>query len=169
MFRLQKVKAQGLLNFDRNHLKLFGIDEKLPKDSGKIFVLKICQKCSTSGQKTWRGWLWKLKICTEANQTLLFKRLKNNFFTVAPFRVQISPKYFHLLEPRNNQLVLNIWNTSFLQPVKISIDSLAAVASFQLAPKYMLISESNFQIFHSETIVSLENGGDRANFSIAVI
>ena len=98
MFRLQKVKAQGLLNFDRNHPKLFGIDEKLPKDSGEIFVLKICQKCSTSGQKTWRGWLWKLKICTEANQTLLFKRLKT---AVAPFIVQISPKYFHSLEPQN--------------------------------------------------------------------
>jgi hypothetical protein len=38
-------KAQILLNLDQNHLKLFGIGEKLPKDSGKIvFFLGIFPK-----------------------------------------------------------------------------------------------------------------------------
>ena len=32
---LQKVKAQILLDFDRNHMKLFGTDEKLLKDLGE--------------------------------------------------------------------------------------------------------------------------------------
>ena len=30
-----------MLNFDRNHLKLFETDEKVPKDSGQIFVKKV--------------------------------------------------------------------------------------------------------------------------------
>ena len=34
---VKKVKAQILLNFGRNHLKLFGTGEKLPKDSGNFF------------------------------------------------------------------------------------------------------------------------------------
>ena len=38
---------------------------------------------------------------------------------------------------------------------------------FNLSPIYIK-SESNFQIFHCETIVSLENGGKGANFSNAV-
>ena len=37
----------------------------------------------------------------------------------------------------NIQLVPNIWSTSFHQPVKISNGSLAAVASFELVPKYI--------------------------------
>ena len=44
---LKKVKAQILLNFGRNHLKLFGTGEKLPKDSGKFLLLDFCQKCGT--------------------------------------------------------------------------------------------------------------------------
>ena len=47
--------------------------------------------------------------------------------------VQISPKYLHLLEPHNIELIPIIWNTSFNQPVKISI------ASFQLVPIYISI------------------------------
>ena len=33
--KLQKVKAQILLNLDRDHMKLFGTDEKLLKDLGE--------------------------------------------------------------------------------------------------------------------------------------
>ena len=40
-------------------------------------------------------------------------------------------------EPHNIQLVPNIWSTSFHQPVKSPIDSIAAVASIQLVPKYI--------------------------------
>ena len=39
--KLKKVKAQILLNFDRNHLKQFGTGKKLLKYSGKIYVLNI--------------------------------------------------------------------------------------------------------------------------------
>ena len=81
---LKKVKAQVLLNFGRNHLKLFGTGERLPKDSGKFFLLDFCQKCDTYWRKTWRGWLSKLKICKEDNHTLLLKRLQNNFFGSCP-------------------------------------------------------------------------------------
>ena len=78
----------------------------------------------------------KLKFCTEANQTPLFKRLQNRFLSVARFMVQIFP-FTKTKEPLNIQLVPNIWSTSFHQPVKISIGSLVAGASFQLVPKYI--------------------------------
>ena len=44
---LKKIKAQILLNFGQNHPKLFGTEEKLPKDSGEMFLLDFCQKCGT--------------------------------------------------------------------------------------------------------------------------
>ena len=147
---LQKVEAQILLNFNRNHLKLFGTVEKLTKDSGKIFLLNICQKWGTYGRKTWRGWLLKLKFCTEANQTLLLKRLQNNFFDSCPLHgANISQifSFTHTTEPHNIQLVPNIWNTTFHQPVKISIDFLADFASFQLVPKYILKVKVIFKYF----------------------
>ena len=153
-------------------MKLFETVEKLTKDSGKIFLLNICQKWGTYGRKTWRGWLLKLKFCTEANQTLLLKRLQNNFFDSCPLHgANISQifSFTHTTEPHNIQLVPNIWNTTFHQPVKISIDFLADFASFQLVPKYISKLKVIFQIFRSETIVSLENGGKGTNFLIAVI
>ena len=139
-----------------------------PKIQGKIFPSNICQKCGTYRRKTWRAWLSKLKFCTEANQTLLFKRLQNNFFNSRPLHganiSQIFP-FTKTKEPHNIQLVPNIWSTSFHQPVKICIGSLAAGASFQLVPKYISKVKVIFQIFRSETIVSLENGSKGANFS----
>ena len=118
------------------------------------------------------GYWKKLKFCTEANQTLLFKRLQNNFFNSRPLHganiSQIFP-FTKTKEPHNIQLVPNIWSTSFHQPVKICIGSLAAGASFQLVPKYISKVKVIFQIFRSETIVSLENGSKGANFSNAVI
>ena len=33
--KIKKSKGPNLLNFDRNHMKLYGTDEKLLKDSGK--------------------------------------------------------------------------------------------------------------------------------------
>ena len=46
-----------LLKCDPNHIKLFGTGENFPKDSEKIFLLNIGQKCNGYGQKTIRGWL----------------------------------------------------------------------------------------------------------------
>ena len=139
---------------------------------GKIFPSNICQKCGTYGRKTWRAWLTKLKFCTGANQTLLFKRLQNNFFNSRPLHSanisQIFP-FTKTTEPCNIQLVPNIWSTSLHQPVEISIGSSAAGASFQLVPKYISKVKVIFQIFCSESIVSLENGSKGANFSNAVI
>ena len=161
-----------MLNFDRNHPKLYGTGEKLPKYSGKIFPSIVYKKCGTYHQKKWSTWMIKLKFCTEANQTLLFKRLQNNFFNSRPLHganiSQIFP-FTKTKEPHNIQLVPNIWSTSFHQPVKICIGSLAAGASFQLVPKYISKVKVIFQIFCSETIVSLENGSKGANFSNAVI
>ena len=99
------------------------------------FPSNICQKCGTCERKTRISWLIKLKFCTKANQTLLFKRLQNNFFLSRTLhRANISQifSFTRTTEPHEIQLVLNIWSTSFDQPVKISIDSFAAVASFQL-------------------------------------
>ena len=47
-------------------------------------------------------------------------------------------------------------------------DSLAAVASFYLVPKYIK-TDSDFPNIYTETIVSLEYGSKEAIFSIAVI
>ena len=47
-------------------------------------------------------------------------------------------------------------------------DSLAAVASFYLVPKYIK-TDSYFPNIYTDTIVSLEYGSKEANFSIAVI
>ena len=74
---MQKVKAQILI-----HMKLFGTDEKLLKDPGENLSVQILSKMwSQPGvslwAKPWRAWLTKLKFCTEANQTLLLKRLQN--------------------------------------------------------------------------------------------
>ena len=82
-----------------------------------------------------------MKFCTKANQTLLLKRLQNNFFDSCPLHgANISQifSFTHTTEPHNIQLVPNVWNTTFHQPVKISIDFLADFASFQLVPKYIL-------------------------------
>ena len=110
------------------------------KIQGKAYSFNFCQKCGSYRRKTWRAWLEKLKFCPEANQTLLFKRLQNNFFVSSPLQgANISQIFLftRTTEPHEIQLVLNIWSTSFDQPVKISIDSFAAVASFQLVTKYI--------------------------------
>ena len=49
--KITESKCQTLLNFDRNYMKLYETGEKLPKDSGEIFLLDICQKCGTYGPK----------------------------------------------------------------------------------------------------------------------
>ena len=73
--------------------------------------------------------------CTEANQTLLFKRIQYNFFVSRPLQGANISQIFSA-EPHEIQLVPNISSTSFLQPFKLSIESFAAVASFQLVPNY---------------------------------
>ena len=88
---------------------------KITKSKGPG-ILNICRKWGTYGRKTWSWWL------------------QNNFLAIAPFMVQNQP---NTTEQYNIQLVPIIWNTSFYQPVQISVDSLAAVASFQLVPKYI--------------------------------
>ena len=42
--KLQEAKAKTSLNFDRNHMKLFGNDEKLLKDSGKNISVQYLSK-----------------------------------------------------------------------------------------------------------------------------
>ena len=142
------------------------------KIQGKTFLSNFCQKCGSYRRKTWRAWLAKLKFCPEVNQTLLFKRLQNNFFNSRPLPGANISQIFPFTKTREQtdiQVVPNIWNTSFHQLVKISIGSLAAGVSFQLVPKYISKVKVIFQIFCSESIVSLENGSKGANFSNAVI
>ena len=59
---------------------------------------------------------------------------------IAPFIVQKSPNYCYSLEPQNH-IAFNSSQIFETHPsssqVKISIDSLAAVASFQRVPKYI--------------------------------
>ena len=61
--KIRKGKAQILLNFERNHPKLFGTGENCPKINGKIFPSNISQKGGTYGRKTRGEWLKKLKFC----------------------------------------------------------------------------------------------------------
>ena len=56
--KLQKVKAQKLLNFDQNHLKLFGTGEELLKDSGKNIPVKYFSKM-------WYFWLKNMEGMTD--------------------------------------------------------------------------------------------------------
>ena len=114
----------------------------------------------------------KVEILHEAKQTLLFKRLQNNFFVSRPLQganISQTFSFTKTTEPHEIQLVPIIWSTSFRQPIKISIGSIAAGASFQFVPKFTSKVKVIFQIFRSETIVSLENGSKGANFSNAVI
>ena len=139
-----------MLNFDPNLMNLFGSCEKLPKDPGGNILGKYLSKMWYLWTKNMKGGLCKLKFCTEANQTLLFKRLQNNFFDSCPLHgANISQifSFTHTTEPHNIQLVPNIWNTTFHQPVKISIDFLADFASFQLVPKYILKVKVIFKYF----------------------
>ena len=72
--------------------------------------------------------LIKLKFCKEAKQTLLLKRLKNNW----PHSWCIYLTIFSFTRSTGShdiQLVPNIQNTSFHHPVKISLNSWAAVTS----------------------------------------
>ena len=52
--------------------------------------------------------------------------------------------------------------------LKFLLTPLLLLPLFNLSQIYIK-SESTFQMFHSETIVSLENGGKGTNFLIAVI
>ena len=67
-------------------------------------------------------------------------------------------------EPHNIQLVPDIWDTSFLLPVKKSFDSLVADVSFQLVPKYISKVKVISKTFTLKKVVSLENGGKGTNF-----
>ena len=49
---LKKVKAQILLNFDRNHPTLFGTGENLPKDSGENISVKYLPKSVGLGHES---------------------------------------------------------------------------------------------------------------------
>ena len=54
--------AQILLNFDRNHPKLFGTGEKLPKDSGKNISIKYWSKMWYFWSKNMKGKIEKVEI-----------------------------------------------------------------------------------------------------------
>ena len=60
--KLQKVKAQKLLNFDQNHLKLFGTGEELLKDSGKNISVKYLSKMWYLLSKNMKGMTVKVEI-----------------------------------------------------------------------------------------------------------
>ena len=100
-----------------------------PKIQGKYFFRYL--------SKMWYLWTKNMKGVTVKVENLhrgksypALKRLQSNFMTVAPYMEQISPKYFHSLKPRNHIFEAHPY-------LKISIDSLAAVASFQIVPKYI--------------------------------
>ena len=129
----------------------------------------MCVKYFSKMWHLWKRWLWKLKFCTEVNQTLLFRRLQNNFFHSRPLQganiSQIS-SFTRTTEPYNIKLVPNIWNTSFNQPAEISIDSSADVALIQLVPKYQKWKLKPIILFWNNC--PHENWGKWANFSTAL-
>ena len=104
------------------------------KHFGQIFVKNVVLM-----GKNMKAGLCKLKFCTEANQTLPFKSLQNNFLHSRPLHgAKISQifSFTRTASSHNIQLVPNIQNTSFHIPVKSSIDSRAVVATIQLVPNY---------------------------------
>ena len=73
-----------MLNFDRNLMNLFGSCEKLPKDPGGNILVKYLSRMWYLWAKNMKAGLCKLEFCTEANQTLPFKSLQNNFLHSRP-------------------------------------------------------------------------------------
>ena len=163
--KITKSKSPDFAQFWMKPSEAFGTGKKLLKDSGENTSVDDLSKMWYFWSKNRRAWLIKLKFCKETNQTLQFKRLQINYFVSGPLHgANISQRFSFTktTEPRNIQLVSNIWSTYF-QPVKISIGSLAAVTSFELVPIYISKVKVTFQICH------LENGSKRANFSNVVI
>ena len=97
---LKKIKAQILLNFGQNHPKLFGTEEKLPKDSWKMFF-RFLSKMWYLLTKNMKGVTVKCGNLQRGQSDPAFGKTSKHFFAVAPFMVQISPKYYHSLEPQN--------------------------------------------------------------------
>ena len=101
--RISKItKNKILLNFDWNHLKLFGTGEKLPKDSGNFFRQIFVKNVILMDEKhEWHDW---------ENQTFaqgpirpcFSKDTKTTLISVTPFVVKISPNYFHSLKSQNH-------------------------------------------------------------------
>ena len=128
-----------MLHFDCNLMNLFGSCEKLPKDPRGNILVKYLSRMWYLWAKNMKAGLCKLKFCTEANQTLPFKSLQNNFLHSHPLHgAKISQifSFIRTASSHNIQLVPNIQNTSFHIPVKSSIDSRAVVATIQLVPNY---------------------------------
>ena len=53
--------------------------QSIPKGTKTVYLSDFWPFGTLLGP-SWRGWLSKLKICKEANHTLLLKRHQNNFF-----------------------------------------------------------------------------------------
>ena len=58
------------------------------------------------GEKTWAWWLWKMKLCTEANQTLIFKRFQKNFVHRRPIYGANISQIFPFPESQENLEVI---------------------------------------------------------------
>ena len=102
----------------------------------KYFCLIFVKNVVVLGEKhdahDWQSWNFAQRPIRHCSS--------RDFFVSCPLQganiSQIS-SFTKTTEPHEIQLVPNIWSTSFHQPVKISIDSFAAVASFQLVTKYI--------------------------------
>ena len=60
--------------------------QSIPKGTKTVYLSDFWPFGTLLGP-SWRGWLSKLKICKEANHTLLLKRLQNNFFGSRPLQL----------------------------------------------------------------------------------
>ena len=60
----------------------------------------------------------KMKLCKEANYTLLFIRLQNNFlYTPGPFMVQISAKNIH----KNRRITKHSTCPNYSKPILLRV------------------------------------------------
>ena len=105
----------------------------------------------------------------EANQTLFFKRLENNFVHKRPFGPSIFPGTKENL--LNFSFYKNIPNYNQCSPpsspFKMLLTQECCCCFNSTGPQIYCKSESNIQIFCSETIISFENWGRRAHLSNA--
>ena len=149
--KFPKVKDYYALIFHQKLFKPFLNDAKLLKRFYKSFVSKYVGRLFVYLQNTWRAGHINLKFGMWSNQTLLFKKLENNFFIWAAL---LGANIFQIFSQLGSAKIFGLWFrglcstgplnsfSTFPQPGWIATDSYAisssAAGCFQLVPKYEL-------------------------------
>ena len=140
---------------------------------GKYFPQIFAKNMAFEGKKHEHGGYEKRNYAQRPIRPRSSRDFKTTLLTDVSFMVQISPKYFHSLEPRiifwGRFFFIKLWTRPkyffcnfLLQYVETATHSGAAVASIQLFSKYKS-KERNFQIFNINIDI-LRKWGRRDSF-----